>query len=103
MTPGHASPSGDRPRPPAVVRYAYRPLAYAGMLVIGVGIGWLAKPAGVGEHVVVEAPAVETVLIRSSGLPDAKAPRRLVRNVLALSSAFTHPTDESHRPSEHGG
>ena len=94
IAPGTASPgAGHRPRPPAVVRYVYRPLAYAAMLVIGVGIGWLAKPAGVAEVPGAgPQPPVEAI-IGTPRLHFDKVPSRFARNALALSMAFTQPTE----------
>ena len=91
---GPASPGeGHRPRPPAIVRYVYRPLAYAALLAIGIGIGWLAKPAGVSEAPGAgPQPPVEAI-IRSPRLHFDKVPSRFVRNALALSTAFTQPTE----------
>ncbi|MCP4251630.1 MAG: hypothetical protein GY778_31720 [bacterium] len=71
----------------------YRPLAYAAMLVIGVGIGWFVRPN--------PAPAPDLRAVPSITTP-APAPRgerqwpenRFFRNAVALSSAFTRYASE---------
>ena len=90
----HPLPQAAHPKQSrAVVRYLYRPLAYAAMLVIGVGIGWLAKPAGVAEVPGAgPQPPVEAI-IGTPRLHFDKVPSRFARNALALSMAFTQPTE----------
>lgn len=77
-----------RVRKPAIVRFLYRPLAYAAMLLIGIGIGWSLRTEPKPD--VVEAPptpqeepapSVETLAERDS----------FVRNAFRLSSAFSRP------------
>ena len=94
--PAHAVP---HPPPAArtpvlrLQRYLFRPFAYAAMLMIGVGIGWSARPAPPaptlaptpGAKSPLVAPAIEEQV-----RPDNLSP--FVRNAYALSRAFSQPT-----------
>jgi anti-sigma factor RsiW len=93
-----ASEPGARARrlPQAlVVRYLFRPLAYAAVLLAGVGIGWFARPAQRTTQPGAESPTATTV-DQPSGphVPDTKTPSRFVRNMYAMSVAFSRPTEQ---------
>ena len=63
--------------------------AYAAVLLIGTGIGWITRPA---EHAPPQsgpAPVVQPGLPAYERGPESVRPSRFVRNALALSSAFT--------------
>ncbi len=73
---------------------AFQPLAYAAMLLIGVGIGWIARPApenpSPGGSTGPDTPAVVDTT-RQQSRPNRLNP--LVRNAIALSTAFSRPKD----------
>ena len=70
-------------------RHFGQALAYAAVLLIGTGIGWITRPA---EHAPPQsgpAPVVQPGLPAYERGPESVRPSRFVRNALALSSAFT--------------
>ncbi|MCH7813088.1 MAG: zf-HC2 domain-containing protein [Planctomycetes bacterium] len=86
--------SGDRQRPiyPSWARW-YRPLAYAAMLLIGIGIGWFVRPDPA------PAPNLPTAPDRTMPAPASRAEHRwpenrFFRNAVALSSAFSRYTSD---------
>lgn len=67
----------------------WRALAYAAVLLIGTGIGWIARPAENAPPQIEEPPAVQPGLPGYDRAPESMPPSRFVRNALALSSAST--------------
>ena len=96
LPPPAATPPSSPPiewvGPPVIVRYLYRPLAYAAVLLIGIGIGWFARPEPRTEAPIVAPSSPAKVTYASQRWPLGKAPSRLVLNARALSTAFTQPT-----------
>lgn len=95
-------PSAATLQPPPAVgtpvlrlqRYLFRPLAYAATLLIGVGIGWSARPAP-PAHVpapeLASRPPAATASIEEQVVTGKLSP--FVRNAIALSTAFSRPAD----------
>ena len=83
-----SAPQSVRPTHTRLVRYVVRPLSYAAILLIGIGVGWFAKPTSTTTPVQHE-PTTTVVL----GSHRTRAPSLFIRNVAALSSAFTQPTE----------
>ena len=95
-------PSAAAPQPPPAVQTAVlrlqhhrlRPLAYAATLLIGVGIGWFARPVP-PAHTPAPGPVSEPPLAVASSeqqvLTGKLSP--FVRNAIALSTAFSRPAD----------
>lgn len=108
--PESGPPTGRLPQP-SIVRYLYRPLAYAAVLLIGIGMGWLAKPVGTaappagGQASPGPAPAAVKELdgLRGPRLPDAKTSGPVVRNAYAMMLAFSQPTEPAPMPHRPGG
>ncbi len=86
LPPAPVSDSGGawRSRPAWGVRALYRPLAYAAMLLIGVGIGWFAKPMPAAEPQDNHPQAIYV-----SSRTRTHWPSSLVHNARNLSAAFT--------------
>jgi hypothetical protein len=91
LGPAPATPVSSTPRQPKPtvrfdpMRYVLRPLAYAAILLIGIGIGWFVKPApeSIGPKVVAEPPA------QADPIETRLKSDRFVRNAIALSTAFS--------------
>ena len=86
--------SGDGPQPiyPSWARW-HRPLAYAAILLIGIGIGWFVRPQPA------PGPNLPTAPDRTLPAPASRAEHRwpenrFFRNAVALSSAFSRYTSE---------
>jgi anti-sigma factor RsiW len=92
-------PSGYAPSPrpstPRIIRCLYRPLAYAALLLIGIGIGWLAKPAPSTEQQMTEPTQPSKTPYPQRGWPTESTPSRLVLNAKSFSTAFSQPTQSS--------
>lgn len=73
---------GGRAPSHRAVRSLYRPLAYVAMLLIGVGIGWFAKPMP-------EAQDNRQQVMYASSRTRTHWPSSLVHNARNLSAAFT--------------
>ncbi len=77
---------GRRVRPAAQAPGRYRPLAYAAVLLIGVGIGWFA-----GRSVPSSGRQdARRALVYTPSYDEWRQPSRLIRNARALSDAFTY-------------
>ena len=89
---------------PRVVRYVLRPLAYAAVLLAGVGIGWFARPAQSTTQPGAEPPTAR-IVDEPSGphVPDTETPSRFVRNMYAMSVAFSRPTEQQPPSPRTGG
>ncbi|MHC4090820.1 MAG: anti-sigma factor family protein [Planctomycetota bacterium] len=90
---GVRSPRATQAWPGPRYRGLARPLAYAATLLIGIGIGWLARPAGTVPGP--RAPDTREVHPRPpwrGQLPDELAPSPFVRNALAFSAALNEPS-----------
>jgi anti-sigma factor RsiW len=76
-------------------RLVLRPLAYAATLLIGVGLGWMARPsleAQVPHRPPMAEPRAALVPIEQQIRADSLPP--VVRNAIALSTAFSRPVGE---------
>ena len=72
----------------------FQPLAYAAMLLIGVGIGWIARPTPENPPdggTAGPEPSAVVDTIEQQFRPNRLNP--LVRNAIALSTAFSRPKD----------
>lgn len=71
------------------LRPIWQPMAYAAILLIGVGIGWFARP-GVSRNAITQAPPSWSANDATLNRPDRNITEDgFVRNALALSNAFT--------------